>query len=427
LSEISRLEESEFPYEDPRFALLRIKGRFVAFQEQLNSLQDDAEPEVLKDVANTALDSLVRYLPILGFILRSTNVRNGFELVGPLRRLARQLLQADATHGAKGAAKNEQVDVHLLLSSEWEYMPLFHSARYLPGYVMIGLPAHESSNPLLFPLCGHELGHALWANGRESQYSILLTGTLNDEFSSKWDDIKKAFPQFSGHTSPPTGIQNTLFRGSGEGVSFPEVVALVTQWATKQAEETFCDFVGLRLFGRAYYLAFTHILFPGNIGKRLPVYPNSDQRAGYMHDAIKHFKYPEDGVDVSVFDRRADWELPSDRLLMGFADNALKSMIPKLLADADETANRAGIPRVDEGSVERVLARYKHAVPVQGESLPAILGAGWRVFENENFWQYSPHLTDNRVMVLKELMLKNIELIEVEEIQKRADRHAAKD
>ena len=99
IEEIRALDRSEFPYEDSQRALRRIKGRFDLLLKQMTLLQPDADIEVIKHHANLALELCTRYLPVLGFILRSTNVRNGFELVGPLHRLAKQLLQPDHKPG----------------------------------------------------------------------------------------------------------------------------------------------------------------------------------------------------------------------------------------------------------------------------------------------------------------------------------------
>ena len=122
---------------------------------------------------STSLHDLAQYTPILGFILRSTNIRNAFEARGPLVRLAQKLL-----------SKNTK----LIVSSEWQYSPFVHPPiQDLKNFVLIGLPAPESSNPLIIPLAGHELGHA-----------VLRTGTVNLHQSLKISDrIKKEIPNIS--------------------------------------------------------------------------------------------------------------------------------------------------------------------------------------------------------------------------------------
>ena len=69
-------------------------------------------------------------------------------MYAPVLRLARRLLGPDTK---------------LLLSSEWDYSPFVYlPTRDLPEFVLIGVPAYESSNPLLISLAGHELGHNVW-------------------------------------------------------------------------------------------------------------------------------------------------------------------------------------------------------------------------------------------------------------------------
>jgi len=59
----------------------------------------------------------------------------------------------------------------LIVSSEWEFSPfVYRSITGFPGFVLIGLPATESSNPLVIPLAGHELGHSVWERNKLAGY-----------------------------------------------------------------------------------------------------------------------------------------------------------------------------------------------------------------------------------------------------------------
>src|SRR5476649_1511980 len=99
-NQIDSLEHMEFPYEDSRLALRKLKGKFNKLIETLDTIaslsngatEEDVDLDPLKEFSNKTLGILTKHLPVLGFILRSTNVRNGFELVGPLKRIAVQLL-----------------------------------------------------------------------------------------------------------------------------------------------------------------------------------------------------------------------------------------------------------------------------------------------------------------------------------------------
>ncbi len=414
IDQINDLEKSEFPYEDSRRALRRVRGIFDEFLEKVMTLKPKTDIRVINDLSNVALQMCTQYLPVLGFILRSTNVRNGFELVGPLRRLAKQILQPKHKDGEQR--------IQLLLSSEWDYMPLFRSEAKLRGYIMIGLPAHESSNPLLFPLCGHELGHALWEIGnREAQYSTILSKEIRKDIKARWEEFTEAFPQFrrTGASSAKNDkVETDLLEFEGV-VSFSTIRNLGVQWATQQAEETYCDTVGLRIFGGAYLLAFTHLLSPGNIGKRLPGYPNLGVRIEHMRKACSSFLIPDPGIDPTMFDKRPEWELTSDRLLMNLADEAVEKIVDELIKDVKTTADGAKIPGPDESEIKRILAKYHWAVPAcESRSLPDILNAGWKVYEDEYFWKDFLNIQKRKESILRELLLKNMELFEVEQIDK---------
>ena len=110
LAEIDRIASSEFPNEAARDALTKIRDLFVEHQDTLELVTDpDSDPDVIELVCQDVLTHLLEYLPLLGFILRSTNVRNAFELHAPLTRLCREIVAPNA---------------RLVLSSEWEYSPL---------------------------------------------------------------------------------------------------------------------------------------------------------------------------------------------------------------------------------------------------------------------------------------------------------------
>jgi len=145
IKEIEQLEQSEFPYAHIRDVLLDLKKLFQDQRNELNKLTPKSTPLIAKNACSQSLTYLFDYSPVLGFILNATNVRNSFEIYAPLLRLARCLLGSDTK---------------LLLSSEWEYSPFVYlPTNELPKCVIIGVPAFESTNPLLISLAGHELGH----------------------------------------------------------------------------------------------------------------------------------------------------------------------------------------------------------------------------------------------------------------------------
>jgi hypothetical protein len=414
---IEALRESEFPYHDSRRALDYVSGIVKEFQQRLARVDEQDVPsakeqadEVTSQIVNAHCNEsvvlLFKYLPLLGFILRSTDVRNGFELFGPLRRIARKLLEP--------TAKDSKRTTKLLLSSEWDYAPQLRNDFGLRDFVIIGLPAHEASNPLLFPLCGHELGHALWITRKlEEHYSASLEQQLTVAISKNWKECRELFPQFKELTHPPDQLT----------IEFLNWRRTMSDWLTRQAEESFCDFVGLRLFGRAYLLAFSYLLFPGNIGYRLPAYPNNQIRVGNMHRAMAEFGVSiPDLLPKQFSDRPESPFIPPDRLRLRLADDALVAIVPDLIKKAKALCDDAGINPITGTKVDdeiiRVKKRLSQVVPAGDcTSLADILNAGWQMFEDPKLWSEERHVVARKSEVLRELLLKNIELLEVEQIK----------
>ena len=149
LSEIERLEGSEFAYSDSKTALKIIEELFKSDLSRLLSLKTSKNSALLNKSFIYTNFHLTNFMDVLGLILRSTNVRNAFEFYNPLRILLTDLIGSEAG---------------LILSSEWDYSPFTYPPviEELPDFVLLGLPATESSNVLIIPAAGHEFGHSVW-------------------------------------------------------------------------------------------------------------------------------------------------------------------------------------------------------------------------------------------------------------------------
>jgi hypothetical protein len=149
---IKELQASEFPHQDSKAALLELGQHFQARlvrAERVLPCDAFAVDETLSQINA----SVSRYTAFLGFLLRSTNVRNAFETYFPLKRLVCQIIEP-ATH--------------LITSSEWLFIPFTYPMTLdaLPNYVLVGAPAPEAGNTLIVPLAGHEIGHSAWRRHR---------------------------------------------------------------------------------------------------------------------------------------------------------------------------------------------------------------------------------------------------------------------
>jgi hypothetical protein len=348
------------------------------------------------------LQKLYAYSPLLGFILRSTNVRNAFEVVGPFLRLTRQVLDA-----GQSVAANQ---TRLLFSSEWDYSPFTYPAiPDLPGYLFIGLPAPESGNPLLVPLAAHELGHSAWIrNGLEAEYRPLAKAEIVKLIEARWIDYTELFRPRA--TLKPADLTTDLFALESWSLAF--------NLCLKQAEETLCDCLGLRLFGTSYLHAFAYLLSPG-FERRSVGYPSTQARIANLLNAAASYDVgaPDQYEELFGTDKAVDL-VRSDEFQLAIADGALKALVPAIIARAAEIAETAKLPVASAGEEDRILKRFSKGVPAEHcKTIVDIVNAGWRAMLGTDTLEQLPVKPDRRGAVLKELLLKNFEVYEIEQIQ----------
>jgi hypothetical protein len=231
LDEISRIAQYEFPYKGSEKALQKVEQVFNARLTSLNALNDQSDPALIRQTCSLGLRDVVLYLPLLGFIVRSTNVRNSFEVFRPLLRMARAVLEPNVPKA--------QQQTQLVVSSEWMYSPfVYREVPGLQGFVLIGLPAAESPNPLLVPLAGHELGHSVWASNT-SGVRARLRPAVQDQILAvtrgRWVEYQAAFPNIQ---IVPAQLDQDIAAIASWQPAF--------DWALEQTEETFCDCLGIR-------------------------------------------------------------------------------------------------------------------------------------------------------------------------------------
>lgn len=402
LDELSKLAEAEFPYAHSEMALEKMQRLFERKLGRLQSFGEDADPQIVRNECALALHSLFLYLPLAGFILRSTNVRNAFEIFRPLLRLSSQVLEPGME------MKNRRT--RLVLSSEWDYSPfIYREIPDLPGFVLIGLPAPESSNPLLIPLAGHELGHSICGKDRlPDQWLSLIKGEVISVIKSRWAEYIKIFPGI---------IEKNLTTDMFAIETWKKSV----EWCKRQAEESFCDFVGLKIFNAAFLHAFAYLLSP-NAGPRSASYPNMERRVANLLKAAEAYGIPVSADYGSVFeDDPASGLTESDQFRISVADEALNRLIPTLISSADQIIEAVHLAKVDNSEVMRIQSRFARVVPAEHcKGLPDILNAAWKASEDPDLWKDMPDLLSLKHRTLKELVLKNIEVFEIEQIIQEA-------
>ena len=178
------LSSGDFPHSHSRDALLHIGAIFETGLARVESLADGVDPAITRALCASELKRIFSLYPILGFLLRSTDVRNAFEIHGPFLRLIQKVLGTDSK---------------LVISSEWDFSPftfLPPSEFALHDTVLIGVPTSEASNALLIPLAGHELGHNIWAKQkwRETFGPLLADAIVEYIAKHRWREFTDFFP-----------------------------------------------------------------------------------------------------------------------------------------------------------------------------------------------------------------------------------------
>jgi hypothetical protein len=118
------------------------------------------------------------------------------------------------------------------------------------------MPATESSNALLLPLTGHELGHSVWTNENlEDKWAADVERKIRDYLIRNKASFYDAFPAYAGVTIDEQEFSTNMF--------LKLTVDDISPLTLAQMEETFCDAIGLKIFGDSFVQAFHCLLAPG--------------------------------------------------------------------------------------------------------------------------------------------------------------------
>jgi hypothetical protein len=394
IAEIEKLKYSDFPEKSVKESLDRLKTELDKRVDRLNSLPPITSSQTdfgtWARVCQSENLYINRILPVLGFILRSTNVRNAFELYDPVLRLSKNFFGKD---------------IRLVLSSEWEFSPLTYSSVVpeLSNFVFIGMPVSEAGNGLIVPLTGHELAHSIWSlNKLDRQLEAKVKDSVIAEIELNIKEFKNAFAGFSEEN-----FKTDLF--------FLEEISFCTKLSIRQCEEEFCDFVGCRIFGVSYLEAFKYLLAPG-WGLRSAKYLDLPNRAEALVKASKKWKFQESEDYSKNFLSNPLYRVDSqdsEKLLLEVCDKATDRMIDELLDLAEYFCGNADISMPRENISEEVLFDFKHGVPSdKAENFVDLINAGWKAMKYPDLWKDLPNLRSDKVKNLSQLIFKSIEVSE---------------
>ena len=379
---------SSFPHGDSTYAIEQLLRQLMLMRKRLRAANS---PKLIEAAQRLATVTISDALETLGIIANSANVRNAFEVHGPVLDLAKVLLQDEK--------------VRLILTFEWKYMPyaLPVSPGSMKNLVVIGLPASEASNALVLPAVGHELGHLLWRANRK------VTDRIADLVTKKANSLREGtFKDRADTLSKGTKDEGELDKLLG--------LSLAVDWSMRQIEEIFCDFSGLYLFGPSYLDCFEYMLEPPPMEQRDPEYPSVRQRADFLQKHGGRYR----AADPKFSEKFAEQENPfldeteTDRFALDLADAVTLELVPKISDEVISLCERT-IKFAPQEEVDSVAKKFKEGVPADKPgNLDAILNAAWITFKDKNFL---PNAADeNRIAVLNELILKTIEIFEIEKI-----------
>ena len=353
-----------------------------------------------KDDALVTSSNIANCMSALGILRRAGQTRNAFEFYRPLGRLAENLLH--------------ETDVKLILSSEWDYSPFI---RHGMGHVddgrciYLGLPASEAGNPLIIPLVGHELGHALWraAMMKEAKTGEGVIGRDNAE--QRQAQIKRASDLIAK-------VSNEIGSDAEDKLKPLRDVSKTNQ----MVQEVFCDFVGVRIFGESYLFSFHHLLSP-NVGDTIrSQYPRMILRFKLMVDNFKKltgrdFEDRErsfvDAMKESFIDEKAGI-ISGHSKLEEEVCTSVKSISECAIAMSSGTESAPSI--LDAKKVRDCFKRFFPAPANISKNVTTIVLGGWMALfdsKSSKSGMATGHVPDSEQV--REMVLKSIELLEIEE------------
>ncbi len=363
LAEVERLAQGEFPYRHSQEALEALRQHFRGHIKKLTALPPDKDPLIVGTFCAEALYDIFENIPLLGFLLRSTNVRNAFEVYGPILRLARQIIGPNTK---------------LILSSEWEFSPFtFRYVPPLPDHVFIGISASESENPLVLPLAGHELGHTLWAAHEfDKLFYPRVERAMLSILAGRLPELDSMYPGFVKITA--TAAELDL------DIPVKQYIADSVEWALTQTQEYFCDAVGLYLFDEAFLHAYAYLLAPRAASPRVFDYPNTLPRIKSLTKAASYFRKQSSrlySVPANYSTQFEDADEPQDkdiRFRVSLADAAASNLGATIYQLVTKLLKKARVPTLNKTKKAKLLKDYRLVVPSSSAgSLTNIINAAW--------------------------------------------------
>lgn len=353
---VKHILDGDFPFSSGNRALRKLLKVFEELEKSLDRASSTKSEESIRIYANLINLKIYQALPIMGFILRSTNVRNAFELLDPFQVIAENVLSGPA---------------HVMISAEWDYIPFAYpqTLEDLKSFVLIGMPGSEVGNPLIMPLAGHELGHAVWRNHSiGGAVNTTLQYHVNSSYTREMKTFKRLFPEYR---------ENDLHRKE----LLPESQALSVVYANFQAEKLFCDMFGYALFGESYLRAFAYILAPGDGRGPSPKYPTHKTRVDTLREIAEAEGIMLPRLSELHLSDEAHRGSPSNRFIVSMAESSVSQIKKGLWQRVDDIIKTNNLCRPSESMALKHLREMRMGIPAhKPRCLGDIVNAGWLHF-----------------------------------------------
>lgn len=394
IEKIESVAESNFPHEDSPDALKYIKGIFLALQEELKTQSENSD-EVKRAFCRRAVEILDTYFPIIGFIARSADLDGPVEFHGPFSDLVCRALDSKVAR--------------LIMASEWEYAPFTVLFPELSekGWVLVGLPACESSNVLLTPLAGHELGHNIWAH---EELDKQIQASTKDAIVQTIIETQPEFIEASVRSN-----ESRLRDFIGELQWYQS-----WQWLRRQCEEAFCDQIGLLIFRESFLHAAEYLLTPTLAGDRDCEYPSIPNRIVSLVKTCNSDKTNGITVPQGYESRFEPEKANSDEeqaAKIELTDMAFLKMIDTIHGHAQNFVDRKKLVSHDDKEIQEIERDFRLVVPSnRATSISNIVNAAWHIHLNAGDFltnAYPGAKLEATALVLNELTLKSFEVFEI--------------
>ncbi len=356
-AQINSASLADYAYADGQAALTILQGRTRSAIARIRDTES-LSPTTLNSVLRDANFLLIRATYIIGIIVRSTSVRNGFELYAPFLDICHKLLGDDA---------------RLILSSEWQYVPFTYpqSLQELPNFVIIGLPASESDNVLIFPSAGHELGHSVWIkHALATILGPIIISYIDEAFLQARSEIELNFQ------IPRTAdFEQDMFVQMVKSSVFKSAIA--------QTEEYFSDFLGMILFGESYLHAFEFLIAPQLSGARSSSYPDTHRRSKVISD----YALTKLGITIDAYSDSFISDQPpataQDKLILRLADVVTERVLEQTYSTALGVVTDAKVSTPTAAQTQVVEKDFVQGVPFDGDAaIGDLINAAWHIYKS---------------------------------------------